>query len=340
MLVQLPRRTILRIRSLVGIAGLFIIVGFLWELIADRAITLAGVGIGLTIGLALAVMEESRLASFTRSMPFTRAILVKSAVYLVAMSVPLLISGFIGGYFSGLTLSDYFIWIASFDFLLKLLAIFVSYLVFIFFRHLNRLLGPKTLMRYLTGRYHHPSIETRIFMFLDIKSSTQIAERLDKESYFSLLNTFFRDISEPILERRAEIYQYIGDEIVLTWPLEDGLKDANCIRVFIEIAAAIHAKRHHYMEQFGVVPTFKAGLHYGDVVTAEIGDLKKEIVYNGDVLNTTARIEGVCNRFDRQLIASEALVSVIQLPEFTTPEPLGPVDLRGKAEPVELVALA
>lgn len=337
--IQLPRRTTLRIRSLAGIVGLFSAVGFFWELIADGVVTLAGVSIGLTIGLALAVMEESRLASFTRSMPFTKAILTKSVVYLCAMSVPLLLTGLIGGLLQGLDLHDFFVWVISFDFLTKLLAIFVSYLVFIFFRHLNRLLGPKTLMRYLTGKYYHPSIESRIFMFLDIKSSTQIAERLDKESYFSLLNTFFRDISDPILERRAEIYQYIGDEVVLTWTLEEGLKDANCIRVFVEIAAAIHANRHHYMEKFGVVPTFKAGLHYGDVITAEIGDLKKEIVYNGDVLNTTARIEGVCNRFERQLIASEALVSIIQLPEFTTPESLGKVELRGKTEPVELVAL-
>ena len=76
-------------------------------------------------------------------------------------------------------------------------------------------------------------------MFLDMKSSTTLAETLGGQQYFSLLNTFFRDISEPILERGAEIYQYIGDEVVLTWPVESGFWDANCIRVFFEILAEI-----------------------------------------------------------------------------------------------------
>ncbi len=94
------------------------------------------------------------------------------------------------------------------------------------------------------------------------------------------------------------------------------------------------------MTHFGHVPEFKAGLHYGDVITAEIGDLKKEIVYNGDVLNTTARIQSMCNQFNQRLIASEALVSALELPEFIEPSVLGHVELRGKAEAMALVALA
>ena len=84
---------------------------------------------------------------------------------------------------------------------------------------------------------------------------------------------------------------------------------------------------------------FKAGLHFGDVITAEIGDLKKEIVYNGDVLNTTARIESMCNQYDQQLIASEELVSQLDLPSFITATSLGPVVLRGKADAISLVGL-
>ena len=87
------------------------------------------------------------------------------------------------------------------------------------------------------------------------------------------------------------------------------------------------------------MPAFKAGLHFGDVITAEIGDLKKEIVYNGDVLNTTARIESMCNEYDQQLIASEELVSHLELPNFIAPKSLGPVVLRGKADPISLIAL-
>ena len=80
-------------------------------------------------------------------------------------------------------------------------------------------------------------------------------------------------------------------------------------------------------------------MHFGDAITAEIGDIKREIFYNGDVLNTTARIQSMCNPFDRILIASESLVSALELPEIIEPRSLGDVALRGKAEPIPLVAL-
>ena len=176
-------------------------------------------------------------------------------------------------------------------------------------------------------------------MFLDMKSSTTLAETLGGQMYFSLLNTFFRNISEPILVRDAEIYQYVGDEVILTWPVEIGFRDANCIRIFFDILAEIEHRREYYEAEFGHVPAFKAGLHFGDVITAEIGDLKKEIVYNGDVLNTTARIESMCNEYDQQLIASEELVSHLELPNFIAAKSLGPVVLRGKADAIPLIAL-
>ena len=122
--------------------------------------------------------------------------------------------------------------------------------------------------------------------------------------------------------------------------MEVGLKDGNCIRVFFEILAEVERRRDYYLAEFGLVPEFKAGLHFGDVITAEVGDLKKEIVYNGDVLNTTARIESLCNDYGQQLIASEDLVSQLKLPNFIAPKPLGSVVLRGKAEAIPLMALS
>ena len=101
----------------------------------------------------------------------------------------------------------------------------------------------------------------------------------------------------------------------------------------------IEGLREYYKSKFGHVPAFKAGLHFGDVITAEIGDLKKEIVYNGDVLNTTARIESMCNKYDQQLIASKELVSHLKLPDFIVAKSLGPVFLRGKADTIALIAL-
>ena len=332
-------RSALRLRLFIAFGIAYAVVGFFWEVIEEGSITLNGVGIGLCVGITLATFELSKVASLTRSMSFSSAVLVKSLMYFAVIAVPLMMLGLLDGYLEGLTIDDFLAWIFSAQFLAQLAIIYVIHLGFVFVRHLNRLLGRNTLLRYVSGKYHRPRIERRVFMFLDLKSSTALAEKLGGERYFGLLNRFFRDISDPILECDAEIYQYVGDEVVLTWPVEKGIRDANCVRIFQEIREVIDRESGSYLAEFGLVPEFKAGLHFGDVVTAEIGDLKKEIVYSGDVLNTAARIQSLCNELGQQLIASEELVSEMDLPAFVAARPLGDVDLRGKAQPVTLVGL-
>jgi adenylate cyclase len=127
---------------------------------------------------------------------------------------------------------------------------------------------------------------------------------------------------------------------VLSWKHEVGTKDANCLRVFFAIDAAIEGRKKHYLDRYGIVPEYKAGAHLGEVITAEIGDLKKEIVYNGDVLNTAARIQSKCNELGRRFVASKELIQAVEVPKDFSIEQLGAVALRGKAEPIELVGLA
>ena len=213
-------------------------------------------------------------------------------------------------------------------------------MVIVFFRQLDRFLGPGVLVRYMLGRYHRPHREARIFMFLDLKSSTALAEELGPEAYYGLINEFFRDISGPVLANAGEIYEYVGDEVVLTWKEEQGIKDANCIRVFFDIDRIIEKKNQRYLDRFGVVPEYKAGVHVGEVMTAEIGDLKKGLVFNGDVLNTGSRIEKECERVGRRLLSSADLFERLTLPDGLTAEAMGPAALRGKSEPLELVAFA
>jgi adenylate cyclase len=338
--MALKRVSILRIRTFAFFGVTYGLVGLLWEYIDMGYISIEGLFTGIAIGVTLAALEKTTFEKFTRSMPFTKAVLIRSALYLAVIAIPVLILGTIGGFLQGSTLSDFMSWMTSSDFFVTLLIIYLIHLVVSFARNLNQLLGPRTLLLYLLGTYHQPCVEKRVFMFLDMKSATTLAETLGGPKYYALLNSFFRDISEAILEREAEIYKYIGDEVILTWPVDVGFRNANCIRVFFDILAEIEARREYYESEFGHVPEFKAGLHFGDVITAEIGDLKKEIAYNGDVLNTTARIESKCNEYGQQLISSEELISQLQLPHFISTKSLGPVVLRGKADAIPLIALS
>lgn len=188
--------------------------------------------------------------------------------------------------------------------------------------------------------YRKPFSEVeRIFMFLDIRSSTTIAEELGHVQYFELLNDFFRDIAEPISKNKGQIYQYVGDEVVVSWPLEDGLSNANCLQCFFGIVDAMGSLTNKYLQKYGVNPSFKAGMHFGKVSTGTVGTLKKEIIYTGDVLNTASRIEGLCNKHNVDLLLSKALVDTLPLIDDYLPKQIGEISLRGKSTEIMLFTI-
>ena len=89
-------------------------------------------------------------------------------------------------------------------------------------------------------------------------------------------------------------------------------------------------------KKYGLAPDFKAGLHVGEVTTGEIGALKKEIFYTGDVLNTTARVQGLCNEHDADLIITSDLLNRLDNPNQWSSEYIGELSLKGKSNPVKL----
>jgi adenylate cyclase len=96
----------------------------------------------------------------------------------------------------------------------------------------------------------------------------------------------------------------------------------------------------NYFKNFGVKPEFKAGLHFGKVVSAQIGDLKREITYNGDVLNTTARIQNECNKYQRDCLVSGTHINRLTPINGFQWERIDTVTLRGKETEVELFSVA
>jgi adenylate cyclase len=199
--------------------------------------------------------------------------------------------------------------------------------------------GPGTLNRFLAGKYFYPKEESRIFMFLDLKSSTSIAEKLGPLKYHQFLNDFYRDITYPILYKKGEIYQYVGDEISVSWNVKNGIKNLNCIECFFEIEKAIIHAAPSFQKKYGVVPEFKAGLHAGITVAGEIGIIKREIVYSGDTLNTTARIQELCNSLGESLIISNDLLLLLHLDNRYEVNVIGEKLLRGRAASIRLYGL-
>lgn len=197
--------------------------------------------------------------------------------------------------------------------------------------------GRGTFLAWVLGRYHQPREEDRVFMFLDLKDSTPIAERLGPVRFSLLVRDFFDDVSGAVLETKGEVSHYIGDEAVISWKRRHGLAAANCVRCYFRALDEIERKSAWYRKQYGLVPRFKAGVHLGRVVATDIGTAKSEIVFHGDVLNTTARITGMCSELSEDLLVSGDLVAALA-GEYRA-ESLGRHALKGKAQPIELFAM-
>jgi adenylate cyclase len=190
-----------------------------------------------------------------------------------------------------------------------LLTYFVLVSIFISFTlQISQKFGPGMLWKFLTGKYHHPKEENRIFLFIDLRSSTTIAEQLGHIQFSRLLQDCFFDLTEVISKYQVDIYQYVGDEAVLSWKKREGVTKSRCIHTYFDYMKVLEKKDDYYLKNYGLTPFFKAGIHMGIVTVAEVGVIKKEIAYHGDVLNTAARIQGECNKLGQSFLASEEVI--------------------------------
>jgi adenylate cyclase len=212
--------------------------------------------------------------------------------------------------------------------------------VSLFYIEISENIGQRTFANFFTGKYHTPKVEERIFMFLDMRSSTTIAESLGHVRYFEMLKEYYFDLSGPIVKYSGEIYQYVGDEIIVSWKVNNGVENNNCIQCFFAMREAIRKQTNKYAEKFGLLPEFKAGLHFGNVTTGEIGVIKKDIIFTGDILNATARIQGLCNSYNVDILISSVLLERLALPQIFDIKALGKNELRGKNGHMELFTVS
>ena len=199
--------------------------------------------------------------------------------------------------------------------------------------------GPGVFIKILMGKYKKPAEEKRIFMFLDLKGSTTIAEQLGHFKHSQFIQDCFYDLNSVVLKYNAEIYQYVGDEAVLSWQYHKGINNNNCIRVFFAFQNKLNTKRDYYLNTYGITPEFKCGIHGGPLMAAEIGYVKKELAYHGDVINTAARIQSECNKHQVNILISEPLMNDLKNKEFISSKMIGDILLKGKRKTIKIFTL-
>ncbi|REG99453.1 adenylate/guanylate cyclase domain-containing protein [Flavobacterium aquicola] len=223
------------------------------------------------------------------------------------------------------------LWI--FCFMFYCLTVHVLITLFLVFR---RRMGEKYFGSILTGHYLVPVVEYRIFMFLDMYSSTAAAEEAGHYTYSLLLQECFSDLSDLLPKYNAEVYQYVGDEAVLTWKISQGFDRAKCIAIYEDFCTKIDNKKGFYQCKYGIVPKFKASVNEGLVTVAEVGRIKTEIAYHGIVLSTAARVRDLCSSFNTDFLITSSFYEQLPVKSMKNFKIADTIFLRGKKKAVTI----
>jgi len=221
-------------------------------------------------------------------------------------------------------------------YLIRFLAFF--YLACFFNNFMQRMIksfGKANFGTWFFGMMNKPREDERIFMFIDMKSSTSIAEKLSHEKFSHLVQDIFNDLA-IVDNYMGEIYQYMGDGAIISWPLNRGLKNNNFLNAFYGFTNLIKKRENYYYRQYDLLPKFKAGVHVGKVMVLQVGRIRKDISYNGDTINTAARIESMCNDLNKSLIISGDLFNMLQETDSFIIKEIGNLRLKGKRRKVDI----
>jgi len=200
--------------------------------------------------------------------------------------------------------------------------------------------------RVLAGQIRRGDGETihAVIWYSDLRGSTEMAERLDRDAYTHVLNCYFECVGGAILEAGGEILDFIGDAVLAIFPLGDGPNDvaskraAACARA---LAAAHDAQRRldrTNAERLGkALPQLSYGLalHVGDVMFGNIGTPERlSFSVIGPSVNQVARLESLTKKVGRPIVASRAFAD--SCPAGW--DSMGLHAVRGIAEPIEVFA--
>lgn len=327
----------------VMIGPLFVCIAFGFDF--ERA--LKGIIAGFSISFLSSFFEKFIYDPRLKKLKFSLVVLIRTLVYIFIISISVISVWVVHesainsrSLIATLQTEDFRYFMIRGDFPIILAFSITIAFLFNFFIQLNSLLGKGVLLSFLTGKYHKPKVEERFFMFLDLESSTTIAETIGPVKYHEFMNAYFFDINDPIIESKGEIYQYVGDEVVISWNKANGIKKLNCIKCYFDIKDRIESLQEKYIKKFGLIPGFKAGVHFGEVVIGEVGDSRKEIVFHGDVMNTASRIQGQSKVLSKQILISEDALKYLNINGKYKSENMGKFKLKGKEHETEIYSVS
>lgn len=294
--------------------------------------------------LFLSIHQIGERREFGR-MSFGRIILAKSALYIIGFGLIFLViysvMVMIFNLYPEDALEGFSLSKATIISTGSFLVILVSQIVLLnFIIQADKTFGHSNLLNFVTGKYHSPVIEDRVFLFIDLKDSTTYAEELGNIKYSMLIKDCFDDLNVLVKRHKAEIYQYVGDEVVITWPTSKTIERPYCVELFFAFRDLLEKRADYYKNKYGFVPEFKAGVNGGKVTATEIGDIKRDIAYHGDVLNTASRIQGACNDYHQSYMIEANLFQKLSGVDQYETSLIENIQLKGKHDGTDVYGVS
>lgn len=308
--------------------------------LSDRSLAgliVLGLLAGFLIGFSVSLFEILSGLLF-KGRTFIASVAIRTVFYLVIILGWLIIINTINNMivWDESVAGGFLLYVTNDSFIYNLSFALTGILILTTFFQISKLHRKGELSNYILGRYHQPREVEQLFLFVDLKSSTKIAEEIGNLSYGKFLQEYYADITGAIHATDATVYQYVGDEIILTWPMQKGIQRNRCLEFVVEMQRTFDHYASRNRSTFGFVPEFRAGLHGGSVLITWIGEVKKEIVYVGDVLNTTARIAEECKKAQHDFLLSGQVFDLLDGDAKARCQFYRQLQLRGKEEEVRI----
>ena len=328
-----------RIKQILSIILISILVGLAYPVL-DKEFSnpwalFNGFCIGLFGGLAIALHEDYDFFKRLKRVHFikrlVRNVLLYTAYFAVIIALCVGITyGLVSGkgvlaYMSGPEFREF---IFHDDYIgILIYALFFCGLIS-FTLNMGRKLESRVLFNMISGKYRKPIEEERVFMSIDLNNSTETAEALGEVAFFDFLNKFYFDLTPAIIATNGQVYRYVGDQMIISWPLRSNAENANYLRTYFILLNELAKHMEDYVIRWGLRPTFKVAFHAGSIVSGEIGDIKSQFVFHGKPLHILSLIEKQCKLLGVPVLLSSEFVKIIDLPSFykldhCTPIPKG-----------------
>jgi len=176
--------------------------------------------------------------------------------------------------------------------------------------------------------------------FSDLANFTTLSERFEPERIVSLLNEYFTEMSQAILESQGVIDKYQGDGIMAFWGAPIALEDHAARACLAALECQVRMEEiNRRLSREGIPPlSMRIGLHSGDAVVGNMGSAQRfDYTIIGDNVNLASRLEGVNKQFGTKVIISETTYRLAK--DGIEARELDLIAVKGKEKPIRIYEL-